>query len=218
MIEHNVVVFDLDDTLVSELDFLKSAYREIAQVVDPDNDVKLFDEMLHWRDSGENVFQRLIELYPTLLLDNLLEVYRLHKPNLQPANGSVALIGDLRNTGNILGLITDGRSITQRNKLKGSGIIHLFDRIIISEEFGSEKPNSANFSNFHDYNGKNYLYIGDNPRKDFISPNNLGWVTIGILDNGTNIHKQDMELSGNYQPKYWVRDFLELKQLLISLL
>jgi putative hydrolase of the HAD superfamily len=38
-------IFDLDDTLVYELDYLKSAYKEIALSLE---DEKLFYQMLEW--------------------------------------------------------------------------------------------------------------------------------------------------------------------------
>ena len=71
-----VVVFDLDDTLYKEQDYLRSTYREIAARIESCygnlpllsrrgqgwSDPPL-DRMLRWRQEGENVFQRLIEAY-----------------------------------------------------------------------------------------------------------------------------------------------------------
>ena len=50
MPKHKVVVFDLDDTLYKEIDFLKSAYREISDFLCKAYGVKgLFEKMLHSR-------------------------------------------------------------------------------------------------------------------------------------------------------------------------
>ena len=74
-------------------------------------------------------------------------------------------------------------------------ITELFNDIIISEEFGSEKPNKDNFLYFEKkYPNKNFTYIGDNTIKDFIAPLELNWQMICILNNGKNIHKQDLNL------------------------
>ena len=59
-----VVVFDLDDTLYKEWDYLQSAYREIAAVVEshlgvPDN---VSDQMVRWWKKGDNVFRQLEEV------------------------------------------------------------------------------------------------------------------------------------------------------------
>ena len=49
---------------------------------------------------------------------------------------------------------------------------------------------------------KNYT---NNFNKDFVAPNKLGWSTIGLLDDGRNIHKQNHNLSSEYLPKYFVK-------------
>ena len=53
-----IVVFDLDDTLVKEIDYLKSAFKAIAVKVDSTND-SLFNQMLFWYQNKENVFQNI---------------------------------------------------------------------------------------------------------------------------------------------------------------
>ena len=45
-IKNKVIVFDLDDTLYKEIDFLKSAYLEIASIVDKDHCETLYDNMI----------------------------------------------------------------------------------------------------------------------------------------------------------------------------
>ena len=88
----------------------------------------------------------------------------------------------------ILGLLTDGRSISQRNKLSAMGITSLFDEILISEEFGSEKPCEDNYLFFQNkYSTNDCVYFGDNFGKDFVTPNRLGWKTIGLLDDGLSL-------------------------------
>ena len=41
---------------------------------------------------------------------------------------------------------------------------------------------------------KKIVYIADNPKKDFIAPKQLGWNSIGILNENTRIHP----LTNNY--------------------
>ena len=56
------IVFDLDDTLIPEVDYLKSAFQEIASYIDPENKY-LYHEMYHWFQNKENVFLQLQKLY-----------------------------------------------------------------------------------------------------------------------------------------------------------
>jgi len=200
MKDDKVVVFDLDDTLISEYDYLKSAYEEIANLVDCNNP-KLLNRMLELYNLGSNVFDYIISNYEACKLSTLLDIYRNHKPNINLKEGAIRLLKLCKDRGYVLGLISDGRSITQRNKLKATSIEELFDEIIISEEFGSEKPNEKNYMAFDKYNGQKY-YIADNTKKDFVTPNRLGWTTICLKDDGFNIHKQSFELDKEFLPQY----------------
>jgi putative hydrolase of the HAD superfamily len=165
-------VFDLDDTLYHEIDFLKSAYRHISKKLEPFIRQHVYDEMLSKYQQRENVFQWI------------LNTYGLNMPSIDKTWLTFGVPA---------GLITDGRSLTQRNKLKALGIETYFQDIIISEEFGSEKPDERNYLYFEKkYPGKDFYFFGDNLSKDFQVPCRLGWKTICILDSGNHIHKQSL--------------------------
>lgn len=189
-----VVVFDLDDTLYKEVDYLKSAYREIASKLGKFNVEELYQHMLAWYYTKENVFEKLELLY-SVEKSELLSLYRNHYPTISLAEYVLDTLNQLESKGCTLGIITDGRSVVQRNKIKALGLSSWIsdDNIIISEEFGSEKPCEANYRFFMDkYPDDEFVYVGDNIMKDFISPNKLGWKTICLLDDGRNIHKQEL--------------------------
>ena len=206
-----VCCFDLDDTLYKEIDFLKSAYREIASSVGrPD----IADQMVTWYDEGKNVFESLNEyLGKDTPLATYLDIYRRHKPSISLSEGVEDTLNKMKDRGAVMGLITDGRSISQRNKMKALGLDRWFGErdIIISEEFGSEKTDRRNFSYFLDrYPGCSYLYVGDNIQKDFLVPNQLGWMTVCLLDDGRNIHKQDFNVDDLKLPKKCISDIRQL--------
>jgi putative hydrolase of the HAD superfamily len=202
------IVFDLDDTLIPEIDYLKSAFQEIASYTDPKNK-NLYNEMYKWYQNKENVFLQLQKQYQNISILDLKNSYRNHIPNFNPFSENRDLLIELKNNGHFLGLITDGFSVTQRNKIKALNIDTLFDLIIISEEFGSVKPNPKNFEVFNKFNTKEKYYIGDNTSKDFIAPNALGWTTICLLDNGKNIHMQDFNKELIYLPKIKIHNLLD---------
>ena len=81
-----VVVFDLDDTLYKEQDYLQSAYREIASQVESRDSAStgVYDQMIAWWQNGQNVFQRLTDAYgQELTVDDLLTIYRSHVPAIR---------------------------------------------------------------------------------------------------------------------------------------
>ena len=215
-----VVVFDLDDTLYKEQDYLKSAYREIAAVVESRYGVSrdIFDQMLHWWQKGDNVFQQLIDTYKLeLTIDELLTIYRSHIPAIR-LDDTIRNLLDYLQQHSVLGIITDGRSMTQRHKVDALGLSAYIDEhdILISEETGYEKPSDKPFRWFMEhYPSRTYYYIGDNPAKDFEAPNRLGWTTICLLDDGSNIHRQDFNLPLKMLPQYRISQLTEIENIII---
>lgn len=189
-------VFDLDDTLFPEIDFLKSAYTYLARNIKSEDASALYNEMWRRYCAKENVFQWLVQTYSNevkhLNIDWLLTEYRHHLPNIKLPEQTASFLQTLQTNNIPCGLITDGRSITQRNKLKALGIEKYFSDIIISEEFGSEKPDPRNYNYFKEkYGDKDFYFVGDNTSKDFIVPAALGWTTICIKNQGQHIHQQN---------------------------
>ena len=205
-----VICFDLDDTLCKEIDYLKSAYREIAEFAaehcrgcsDPVSVLahKAYDVMLAAYQEGQNAFDVLNSfLGLDLPIADYLYIYRNHKPKIALCEDVVQTLDALKAEGVRIGLITDGRSVQQRNKIEALGLGRWIENadIVVSEEFGSEKPALANYEYFMKRypECQDFTYVGDNLRKDFIAPNALGWKTICLMDDGRNIHRQDFASS-----------------------
>ena len=74
--KENVLVYDLDDTLYKEVDFVKSAFGEIAALT---GDEDAPDFMWSCYQRGENVFERIKEHYGMSdSVEDLLNVYHKH--------------------------------------------------------------------------------------------------------------------------------------------
>ncbi|MCA9191801.1 MAG: HAD family hydrolase [Planctomycetales bacterium] len=209
---HSVVVFDLDDTLYKEVDYVKSAYRYIASSIREECGECYFELLWNAYHNGEDAFG-LLSKQPNVnrSISDLVEMYRFHMPTIELEKGASQLMTDLMYHGVNLGLITDGRHKTQVNKLRALGIFDYFSLIVVSESFGSEKPSPANYLAFQSqFPAGNYTYVGDNLKKDFVTPNSLEWTTICIRDDGRNIHKQDWSLPDKYLPKYCVESIPDI--------
>jgi putative hydrolase of the HAD superfamily len=215
MINNNThIVFDLDDTLYKEIDFVKSAYIYINKYIRSrfSLDLSLFiDECV---DDGINFFDLIksrLNQNQSFPIEKYLELYRFHYPEINLSNDTVEFLNKISNKNIDFSIITDGRSISQNNKIKALGLINLSKNIIISEETGYEKPHLNNFKIIEKiYPDKKLLYIADNTSKDFLAPNTLKWDTICLLDNGQNIHKQDFNLNIDYLPKIKVNYLTEI--------
>lgn len=204
---NKIIVFDLDDTLYSERDFEKSGIEFVYN----NFNIKHI-ELKAILNNRENWIEQIIDgSNNQITLQMVLDIYRNHIPTIQLYKDAKVFLEKLLSQGNEMSLITDGRSITQRNKLKALGIESYFKNIIISEEINSEKPSEYNFKMVmnHKLTGK-YIYIADNPKKDFITPNNLGWMTICLLDKGYNVHKQNFNLAKEFLPQISINSFEEI--------
>lgn len=210
MIDKNThVVFDLDDTLYKEIDFIKSAYVYINSYIisrfklDLSKDIK---KCLNGESNFFDIIKLKIPFNHSFNIEKYLELYRFHYPDINLSPDAKILLERIKNHNIDFSIITDGRSISQRNKLKALGLFQSAQNIIISEETGFEKPELHNFKILDQiYPNKNLVYIADNPSKDFFGPNMLKWNTICLINNGKNIHSQDFNLNIDYLPKLKVK-------------
>ena len=81
---------------------------------------------------------------------------------------------------------------------------------------GCEKTNPAAFNEIkHRYPSTNserveYVFVGDNPAKDFLVANTNGALSVLLLDDGSNIHPQDIKVDKKHQAKFFIKRFKEL--------
>ena len=215
MINKNThIVFDLDDTLYKEIDFVKSAYIYINKYIRSRFGIDFFSQIQECIDDGINFYDYIISKLHhkhNFSIEKYLELYRFHYPKLSLSADTTEFLNNISDRKIGFSIITDGRSISQNNKIKALGLSHLAQNIIISEETGYEKPHVNNFKIIEKiYPDKKLLYVADNTSKDFLAPNTLKWDTVCLLDNGQNIHKQNFDLQIKYLPKIKINYLKEL--------
>ena len=215
MINKNThIVFDLDDTLYKEIDFVKSAYIYVCKYIRSRFGIDFFSHIQECIDDGINFYDYIISKLHhkhNFSIEKYLELYRFHYPKLSLSADTTEFLNNISDRKIGFSIITDGRSISQNNKIKALGLSHLAQNIIISEETGYEKPHVNNFKIIEKiYPDKKLLYVADNTSKDFLAPNTLKWDTVCLLDNGQNIHKQNFDLQIKYLPKIKINYLKEL--------
>lgn len=174
------VIFDLDDTLISEKVYIRSGYRAVSRFLEselPDIWEDIYARLLRLFDeSSQNVFNRLLETYHVTYdqedILELVKVYREHIPEITFHEDVMETLLKLRENKVLLGILSDGYTITQRNKLKVLNAESLFDKVILTDELGREfwKPDPRPFQMFSDAFSlpfEKMMYVGDNPEKDF---------------------------------------------------
>lgn len=179
-----VILFDLDDTLYSEKDYVRSGFHQIARRFPyiPDAE-KMLWEYFTRKEPAIDCFLEEIGTASVEIKKDCLAIYRNQIPDIHLYSGVKEMLTRLHER-HRLGLITDGRPEGQRAKIKALGISEMFDRIIVTDELGGiefRKPNQKAFEIMAEYfeaDYSNMCYIGDNPEKDFIAPERLGMMAI----------------------------------------
>jgi len=173
------IIFDLDDTLYSEKDYVRSGFRAIAS--DLGKDETCVDQLWKYFEEGKPAIDCLLNKWHRMdMKDMLLKVYRSHIPDITLYDGVIETIQSLRDAGIKVGIITDGRPEGQRNKIQALGLESIMDDIIITDDLGGEqfrKPCDIAFRIMMTrwrLNPSDILYIGDNIAKDFQAPLQLG--------------------------------------------
>lgn len=206
-----LVAFDLDDTLFPEVEFLHSGWRKIASVLS-DKYLVDFMSVMRLMAAAANPFdelkQFLTEHVPAATedVDWMVTTYRKHYPTIGLPAYSRRCLETLRDDGHHIAIVTDGRVLTQTNKIRALGLLKYFDPddIFISESVGEDKLGGKAFREldlrYAEENQK--YYIGDNPAKDFYWPNKLGWTTVMVKGDRRNIHSQKLPADKNFHPHH----------------
>ncbi len=213
---NKVFVFDLDDTLYKEIDYKISGFKHLIFLLSnlfPDNKCKVsVQDILYLEDPLEY----LINIYKlnSASKESLLWAYRTHHPDIHLNSEVKSVLDEFKVKEVPTIIITDGRELTQQLKIKSLGLSHIPS--LISESYNEVKPGLKRFEKISkEYPSATKYYIGDNLEKDFLAPNQLEWVTIGITPDKDNIHKSELtNLHEKYFPDYWIDSFSQLKDFL----
>lgn len=172
------VIFDMDDTLYSEKDYVRSGYAQIAEYL---NQSEAAEKLWRYFEKKQPAIDMYLDETGRMnLKDECLKIYRHQMPEIQLYDGVSQMLTRLKAQGKKLGIITDGRVEGQENKIAALGLKKLVDDIIITDALGGvefRKPNEAAFRLMQEkwqLPFKKMIYIGDNPQKDFIAPEKLG--------------------------------------------
>lgn len=219
------ILFDLDDTLYPEIDFVRSGFRVVAEILaargfgSPDQTVALM-EHCHWHIDRDRVFQYAAKIlhYPETWIPELVRTYRRHEPTIRLPPETVktlkALCQHFR-----LGIVTDGHREVQWRKIRALGIHRMVDVIVTSDDFGRRfwKPDPLPFLTACrglKAQPEEAIFVGDHPLRDIGGAAPLGMTTVRIYraDGYFRRHPHSPE----HPPDYEISDLTELLSWLTS--
>ncbi len=180
------IIFDLDDTLYSEKEYVKSGYKAVSDYLGGGYEEKLWQ---FFEESKPAIDMLLTEINLENEKQIVLNVYRQHKPDIHLYDGVKDMLKELHDKGICIGIITDGRPVGQHNKIEALGLDKVVDDIIVTDELGGvqfRKPCDIAFRIMIQrwrLNPADVMYVGDNILKDFQAPQQLGMKCLYYKNN-----------------------------------
>lgn len=187
-----VAVFDVDDTLYLERDYVRSGFHAVATWAEESLGLLgLFDTAWGLFLTGTrsstltDAFTRLDRPLSLAETATAVDVYREHAPDIQMCPDAADLL-DRISAATRVGIITDGPAASQRRKIDALGLAARADLIVVTAERGTDwgKPSTNAFRHVQEQLAaapNACTYIADNPTKDFAGPKALGWKTVRIV-------------------------------------
>ena len=227
---YNCLLLDVDDTLIS---FKECEKQALIQVLSKYNIPVTEENLKNYHDINESLWQDMEKgkikkhLIGKVRFQKFCESIDADVKNADKMNkdymaalreqailidGAIEFLQDVEDYATIA-IVTNGTEAVQLNRLKISGIADFADGVYTSEKLGVTKPNKQIFlaalKDLGVEKTDKVLVVGDRLQSDIKGGINAGldtcWVNFDNEENNTNI-----------TPKYMVRDFTQLKNIVLE--
>lgn len=225
------VFFDIDDTLfdsttlakMARMNAVKAMIESGLPLANVTQGYNLLMKIVNKYGSNyDKHFDKLLEILgcewnPKIIAAGVVAYHDTKQAYLKPDPEVVPTLIALRDKGYKLGIISNGKSVKQWEKIIRLGLHHFFDIVVISEEVGSEKPDTKIFEvalqklNVEPYEA---VYVGDNLETDILGANKAGMISIRILKGK---HKEGKPAGKMMKPRYSIKKLSDLLSILKKL-
>lgn len=195
------VIFDLDHTLFDRYGTLKEVAKMIRKMIPVDptlSDTEVGDIMINadkmcvyygWERINEHIVNH------TRLLGQKIDgkqysdaVFKCFEDVAVPFSFTLPMLEKLKKEGYILGLITNGLPGLQEKKLKMLGLDSIFDRVLVTGQYGCPKPSLKPFqmmAEWFELDPHEMMYVGDHPLNDVDASRRAGYVPVYVNTVGS---------------------------------
>lgn len=183
--EIEAVVFDLDDVLYSQKDYVRSGLRQIA--ADLSKVHNCYNRMCAALEKGQLPVETILKeegMQTPEKVRECLDILVEHSPDIRLYPGVPELFRELRRKKKYIAVITDGKPVMQNQKIDALKLRPLVDEILITDELAGNadahvfrKPNDLAYLIMRRRLGvalRNMAYVGIDPERNFAAPQKLG--------------------------------------------
>ena len=210
----NTIIFDLDDTLYPQLEYTRQCLHatvnyisdisgENKEVIKVKLDEILEKNGIEYKFIFNDLFKEIsFDGMPKLKI--ILELFWSCTPEIKVFDGVLDVLTQLK-TQYRLAILTDGHVHIQEQKIDTLGIRDFFEYVLITDSLGVEyrKPSPAGYKKILEemkISAQDCIYVGNDPRKDFLACKELGINTVRIRQGDyknltlDKIHEADCEI------------------------
>jgi putative hydrolase of the HAD superfamily len=220
------MLFDIDDTLFDTATLAKMARMNAVKAM-MESGLLIHDVQRGYRSLlrivekyGANYdqhFDRLLEDLgypqdPKIIAAGIVAYHDTKLAYLKPDPDVIPTLIVLRDNGLKIGIVSNGRSVKQWEKIIRLGLQHFFHTVVISEEVGFEKPDTEIFKvALKKLNVKpdEALYVGDTLETDVLGANKSGVVSVRLLKK----RQKESPVSKTIRPRAIIRRISDLLSL-----
>jgi len=222
------VIFDLDDTLYSERQFVSGGFVAAARWVagqatcSADGCARALQRLFDRGERGHTFDMWLAEMgLPPALSTGMVRAYREHRPDLALHDDVASAIAHCTQAHLATGLVSDGYLDVQRRKVASLGLAEILTTIVLSDEFGrafwkpATKPYLSAVERL-DVLPHEAVYVGDNPRKDFEGARRSGLRSVRIR-RSDGLYASEEAARRDAEPDREIKSLCHLGEVLAAL-
>ncbi|MBS7638621.1 TIGR02253 family HAD-type hydrolase [Candidatus Bathyarchaeota archaeon] len=213
------LLFDIDDTLydstlqmgMARLNAIR-AMREAGLPVDLETGLRALEGIVE--EFGPHYNRHLERLglrwSPKIIAAGVIAYRETSAAYLKPYPDTFPVLLRLRESGYLLGSISEGRSVKQWQKLIQLGIHHLFHSVVVSEEVNSETVTPELFERILKELGASpgeAIFIGNQLDTDISAANRLGILSVRIRKGR---FRNDEPINEMMIPKFEIGELSEI--------
>ena len=208
------VIFDLDNTLYDEEQFVRSGFRAVSNYMTEKHgiDKEVFYHLLlsiFSKRGRERVFDTALSemnLCKKEIVLEMVEIYRSHLPQISLYKAAHDVLLEIKKKYRVA-LITDGIKKVQESKVKALGIEDLFDVITYAIEHGGKNNIQAYLTTLRklEIEPSQSVYIDDSP-KGLTIARKLGIHTARIL----KAERGNIRVYEHYEPEFEIRNLQQI--------
>ena len=213
-------LFDFDDTLVDTTDALirldKHWYGTLPRQNRPATEEEFLARMfepLPEPFSLWDFYARMLDIWPGCFdsVESAIDAHSQVVPNAVSLDQKTeTMLRDLKSAGVPVGVVTNGPIEMQWAKVRNTGVADLVDAVVVSEEFGVNKPHPSIFNHALSLIGASpseTLFVGDNQEADIGGASGVGMRTAWMS------HGRTWEIA-SYRPTHVIEHVWDARLLL----